>query len=78
MDENISKLFDESDIIAKKRVINTLAVQAKNNNYESLTCNSLLEQFHRTVEIDDIPHWEAATGEYDVFCVWSMVLAIVK
>mmetsp|Transcript_84099 Transcript_84099/g.126082 ORF Transcript_84099/g.126082 Transcript_84099/m.126082 type:complete len:1454 (+) Transcript_84099:272-4633(+) len=53
-------LFDEVNIVAKKGRIQSMAQDILQDGSFTM-CDSLLEEFHRTVEFDGIPQWEGST-----------------
>ncbi|CAB9517957.1 expressed unknown protein [Seminavis robusta] len=60
LDDNIIH-FDEEDFDKKRIAILKAAIAAVDAQFDGVSCSSLLQQFHRTVEKGSIPSWEGAS-----------------
>ncbi|CAB9498733.1 expressed unknown protein [Seminavis robusta] len=60
VDDNIIK-FIEADIEHKASKIKAEANNVKANSASNPTCDTLLREFHRTIEWGDVPEWEGAS-----------------
>ena len=65
IDENVLLLYDDAgDAMWEKYVrIRDKALAILAGDASRPKCDGLLKEFHRTVEYDNVPKWEAATGE---------------
>ena len=60
IDANIIR-FDEADFSEKYDYIVWLVDRIESLGYTDNRCNALLQQFHRTIEYDEVPQWQGAT-----------------
>ncbi|KAL3920276.1 MAG: hypothetical protein SGILL_003343 [Bacillariaceae sp.] len=56
------RTFDEENIAAKFNTVKTLAEQISNGSQPTrATCSSLLEEFHRIIEVDIVNNWQGSS-----------------